>query len=208
MSVVSELPWDFVSLSEGIPEVMLDIRYYSTFNFIGDRINGYERPAAYLTIPAAAALKKVCEECLSRGYRVKIFDAYRPQRAVEHFMSWSKDLEDLRMKKYFYPDLTKDQIIIEGYVLERSGHSRGSTIDLTLFDMDSGRDLDMGGTFDFFGKESHPDFKGVTSEQHANRMFLRSVMAKQGFDPVDNEWWHFTLRDEPYPDTYFDFPVK
>ena len=198
----------FVSVGETVPDVLLDIRYYSSFNFIGERIDGYEEPAALLTREAAEALRAAGEEAMSLGYRLKIFDAYRPQRAVEHFMRWSKDLEDLRMKKYFYPDLTKDQIIIEGYVLERSGHSRGSTIDLTLFDMDSGRDLDMGGTFDFFGKESHPGFKGVTSDQHANRMFLRNVMAKQGFEPVDNEWWHFTLRDEPYPDTYFDFPVK
>ena len=207
MSVVTEKPWDFVSVSEGLPEVMLDMRYYSTFNFIGDRIEGYLSPKAWLTIPAATALKAVCNESMSRGYRIKIFDAYRPQRAVDHFMRWSKDLTDLRMKKYFYPDLTKAQIIIEGYILEKSGHSRGSTVDLTLFDMKSGSELDMGGTFDFFGKESHPSYTGVTKEQYANRMLLRDIMTKHGFVSIENEWWHFTLKDEPYPDTYFDFPV-
>ena len=207
MSRIKERPWDFVSVSDGMPEVMLDMRYYSSFNFIGDRIEGYENPKAWLTIPAVTALKAVCSECMCRGYRIKIFDAYRPQRAVDHFMRWSKDMTDLRMKKYFYPDLTKDQIIIEGYVLARSGHSRGSTVDLTLFDMHSGRDLDMGGAFDFFGKESHPTYAGVTKEQYANRMLLREIMVKHGFLPIENEWWHFTLKDEPYPDTYFDFPV-
>ena len=206
--IVTEKPWDFVSLSESLPEVILESRYYTTFNFIGDRIEGYESPCALLTIPAAAALKKVCLEAMARGLRLKIYDAYRPQRAVDHFMRWSKDLADLRMKKYFYPELTKAQIIIEGYILERSGHSRGSTVDLTLFDMAKGKELDMGGTFDFFGKESHPDYKGVTNEQRGNRMLLTELMTKQGFVGIMNEWWHFTLKDEPYPDTYFDFPVK
>lgn len=206
--IVTEKPWDFVSLSESLPEVILESRYYTTFNFIGDRIEGYESPCAYLTIPAATALKGVCEQAMALGFRLKVYDAYRPQRAVAHFMRWSKDLTDLRMKRFFYPDLTKPQIIIEGYIMEKSGHSRGSTVDLTFFDMESGKELDMGGTFDFFGKESHPDYEGVTSEQHNNRMLLRKLMTRHGFKGIDNEWWHFTLIDEPYPDTYFDFPVK
>ena len=199
---------NFVVLSEAVPDVILEIRYYSTYNFVGDRIDGYEQPIALITKPAAAALKKVSDELVSKGYRLKIFDAYRPQKAVTHFMNWALDTNDTRMKEYFYPELEKKVLFPLGYIAEHSGHSRGSTVDLTLFDMKLEKEVDMGGTFDYFGKLSHPDFTGITATQFANRMLLRKVMTKHGFKPLPEEWWHFTLKDEPYPNTYFTFPVN
>ena len=199
---------NFVVLSEAVPDVILEIRYYSTYNFVGERIDGYEQPIALITKPAAAALKKVSDELVSKGYRLKIFDAYRPQKAVTHFMNWALDANDTRMKEYFYPELEKKVLFPLGYIAEHSGHSRGSTVDLTLFDMKLEKEVDMGGTFDYFGKLSHPDFTGITAAQFANRMLLRKVMTKHGFKPLTEEWWHFTLKNEPYPDTYFTFPVN
>ena len=198
----------FVSLAEAVPDVILEIRYYSTYNFVGERVDGYERPCALITKEAAAALKAASDDCVKRGYRLKIYDAYRPQRAVSHFMRWAKDTKDTRMKDAFYPNLDKSVLFAQGYIAERSGHSRGSTVDLTLFDMKTGKEVDMGGTFDWFGRESHPDYKGITKEQFANRMLLREIMLAHGFKPIAEEWWHFTLKNEPYPDTYFDFPVR
>lgn len=198
---------DFVLLSEAVPDAILEIRYYSTYNFVGDRIDGYEEPVALLTKEAAAALKEVSDDVIKKGYRLKIYDAYRPQMAVTNFVEWAKDLEDVRMKQYFYPDLKKDQLFPQGYIAEHSGHSRGSTVDLTLFDMELEKEVDMGGTFDFFGELSHPDYKGITDEQYKNRMILRKAMLDHGFNPLKEEWWHFTLDNEPYPDTYFTFPV-
>ena len=198
----------FVCIGREIPDVLLDIRYYSSFNFIGERIDGYEEPTALLTREAAAALKAVSAEAARMGFRLKVFDAYRPQKAVDHFMRWAKDPADVRMKKYFYPDMDKRDAIPGGYIAEHSGHTRGSTVDLTLFDMASQRDLDMGGTFDFFGERSHPDYAGVGGVQHENRMLLQRLMENHGFRPLETEWWHFTLADEPYPDTYFTFPVR
>ena len=198
----------FVLLSEAVPDAILEIRYYSTYNFVGDRIDGYEEPVALITKQAAAALKEVSDELVSRGYRLKIYDAYRPQKAVTHFMNWAKDENDVRMKKYFYPELEKSVLFPQGYINEHSGHSRGSTVDLTLFDMTTEKEVDMGGTFDYFGELSHPDYKDITEQQYANRMLLREVMLKHGFKPLPEEWWHFTLENEPYPDTYFTFPVN
>ena len=198
----------FVSLGEVIPDVLLDIRYYSSFNFIGERIDGYEAPAALLTREAAKALKSVSDEALERGFRLRVFDAYRPQKAVDRFMCWAEDPADIRMKQYFYPDVDKKNVIPQGYIAEHSGHTRGSTVDLTLFGMTAQQDLDMGGTFDFFGEKSHPDFAGISEAQHANRMLLQGLMMKHGFRPLETEWWHFTLEKEPWPDTYFTFPVR
>ena len=198
----------FVSIGEMIPDVLLDIRYYSSFNFIGERIDGYEEPAALITREAAQALKAVSDEAARQGRRLKIFDAYRPQKAVDHFMRWAADPADIRMKAYFYPELNKDEIIPQGYIAQHSGHSRGSTVDLTLFEMATQEDLDMGGTFDFCGEKSHPDYKGVSEAQRANRMLLQSMMVKYGFRPLSTEWWHFTLENEPWPETYFTFPVR
>ena len=199
---------DFVLLSEAVPDAILEIRYYSTYNFVGDRIDGYEQPVALLTKEAAEALKAVSDDVVALGYRLKIYDAYRPQRAVTHFMNWALDPDDTRMKAYFYPELPKSALFPQGYIAEHSGHSRGSTVDLTLFDMTTEKEADMGGTFDYFGELSHPDYRGVTDEQYANRMILRKAMTDHGFRPLAEEWWHFTLEDEPFPDTYFTFPVS
>ena len=198
----------FVSVGEVIPDVILEIRYYSSFNFIGGRIDGYEQPVALLTREAAARLKEVSEDLSVRGFRLKIYDAYRPQKAVDHFMRWAADLSDTRMKAYFYPDLEKSVLIPDGYIAEHSSHSRGSTVDLTLFDMAAHKEVNMGSPFDFFGEISHPGSRAVTADQHAGRMLLRDTMLRHGFMPLAEEWWHFTLEDEPYPDTYFTFPVR
>jgi len=222
-------PPGFMYLAEAVPDAILEARYYSTYNFVGDRIRGYERPTPMLTAEAAKALKDVSDELIPLGYRLKIYDSYRPQRAVDHFVEWSHKADDTRMKQYFYPELEKTVLFPQGYIAAKSGHSRGSTVDLTLFDMRSEKEVDMGGTFDWFGPESHPDWCGnpetgaytgefpgrtapagrkINEFQFRNRMLLRSVMLKHGFKPVDTEWWHFTLADEPYPDTYFDYPVR
>ena len=200
-------PTGFVVLGEYIPDIIQEIRYYSTYNFVGERIDGYEMPCALMTIEAAEALKAVSDDVMKMGYRLKIYDAYRPQMGVDHFMRWAQNINDVRMKNYFYPEIDKARIIPEGYVAVKSGHTRGSTVDLTLFDMKTGKELDMGGTFDYFGERSHPDFKKITKKQYNNRMILRNAMIRHGFKPLEEEWWHFTLENEPYPDTYFTFPV-
>ena len=199
---------DFVEITDVVPDAILEIRYFSTYNFVGKRIDGYEEPLAFLTKEAARALKKVSKDLKKQGYRLKIYDAYRPQKAVTNFVEWAKDADDTKMKAYFYPELDKDVLFPQGYIAAHSGHSRGSTVDLTLFDMETEKELDMGGTFDYFGEQSHPDYKGITKKQYKNRMILRKAMLKHGFNPLPEEWWHFTLADEPYPDTYFTFPVN
>ena len=199
---------DFVVLTDIDPDVILEIRYYSTYNFVGDRIDGYEQPTALLTKEAATALKGVSDDLAKKGYRLKIYDAYRPQKAVNHFERWANDTNDDRMREYFYPELDKSVLFDKGYIANYSGHRRGSTVDLTLFDMKTGKEVDMGGTFDYFGERSHPDYKNITDQQYKNRMILREAMMDHGFKPLDEEWWHFTLENEPYPDTYFTFPVN
>lgn len=200
---------DFVQLAEAVPDAILEIRYYSTYNFVGERVDGYEEPLALLTKEAAEALKQVSDYVMEQGYRLKIYDAYRPQKAVDHFVRWAEDLEDTRMKPYFYPEKDKSVLFSEGYIDARSGHSRGSTIDLTLFDMTTEKEVDMGGTFDYFGELSHPDYtENLTQEQYQNRMILREAMLRFGFRPLSTEWWHFTLDTEPFTDTYFEFPVN
>jgi len=198
----------FVLLSDVVPGIVQEIRYFSTYNFVGDRIDGYEEPCALLAREAARALKTVSNEAAALGYRLKIFDAYRPAAAVKHFVLWGIEDLDLRMKPFFYPELEKQELFLRGYIAKQSSHSRGSAVDLTLLDMRTGRELDMGSPFDYFHPLSHPDCPDVTPEQHANRMLLRELMTRSGFAPVDCEWWHFSLEDEPYPDTYFTFPVS
>ena len=222
-------PSGFIHISDAVPDAILEIRYFSTYNFVGERIDGYEQPTALLTVEAATALKAVSDDVKAQGYRLKIFDAYRPQRAVNHFVAWAKKAEDVRMKPYFYRNLDKSVLFPRGYIAEKSGHSRGSTVDLTLFDIATGKEVDMGATFDWFGKESHPDWCGnpetgkytgkfpgntpptggeINEVQFKNRMILRKAMMRHGFKPLPEEWWHFTLANEPYPDTYFTHPVK
>ena len=210
----------FVNLAEAVPDVILEIRYYSSYNFVGTRVDGYEEPVALLTRQAADSLRAVSADLMKQGYRLKIYDAYRPQCAVDHFVRWAADVNDTLMKSYFYPDVPRDKLFKLGYIAEKSGHTRGSTVDLTLFDMATEKELDMGGTFDWFGLESHPDYGGdpdtgvykgnaqITAEQFHNRMILREAMMRHGFKPIGEEWWHFTLKNEPFPDTYFTFPVK
>ena len=217
----------FVVITDVIPDAILEIRYYSTYNFVGTRIDGYLQPVALLTKQAADSLKAVSDDVKAQGYRLKIYDAYRPQMGVNHFVRWAENITDTMMKSYFYPDLNKSVLFEQEYIYERSGQTRGSTVDLTLFDMRTEKEVDMGGTFDWFGPESHPDFCGnpetgvytgdnskspagrsITAEQFENRMILRRAMLRHGFKALDSEWWHFTLANEPYPDTYFNFPVR
>lgn len=201
-------PSGFVVLSDFNPMIIQEIRYHSTYNFIGDRIDGYEEPCALLTREAARALKSASLEFFVMGYQIKVFDAYRPVKAVKHFVLWGIEDQDVRMKPYFYPDLEKGELFSKGYIAKLSSHSRGSTVDLTLLNMKTGKEVDMGSPFDFFGEISHPDYKGITDEQYENRMLLASVMVRNGFKPFPCEWWHFTLENEPFPDTYFEFPVS
>ena len=199
---------DFVAIPDVVPDAILEIRYFGTYNFVGTRIDGYLAPTALLTRRAADSLRVVSDELRARGYRLKIYDAYRPQCAVDHFVRWAADVADTAMRRYFYPDVDKSLLFEQEYIMEKSGHTRGSTVDLTLFDMATEKEADMGGTFDWFGEESHPDYQGITEAQYANRMLLREAMLRHGFKPLESEWWHFTLVDEPYPDTYFNFPVR
>ena len=198
----------FVLLADYVPGIVQEIRYYSTYNFIGERIDGYEAPVALLTIEAARALKSVSSELIVQGYRLKVFDAYRPVAAVKQFILWGIEDTDVRMKPYFYPDLEKQELFARGYIAKQSSHSRGSAVDLTLLDMRTGKELDMGSPFDLFSPLSHPDCRSVTDEQHENRMLLQHAMVRNGFLPIDCEWWHFALAEEPFPDTYFTFPVN
>ena len=201
-------PSGFVLLADYVPAVIQEIRYYSTYNFIGERIDGYEQPCALITAEAARALKNVSNELIVQGYRLKVFDAYRPACAVKQFVLWGIEDQDIRMKEYFYPEQEKQELFRKGYIAGKSSHSRGSAVDLTLVDMKTGKELDMGSPFDLFSEISHPDNRSITDEQYENRMILQDAMVRNGFEPIYCEWWHFMLHDEPYPDTYFNFPVS
>lgn len=198
----------FVLVTDVIPDAILEIRYYTDYNFVGEQIDGYEEPVALLTKEAAQALKAANDDLEEQGYCIKIYDAYRPQCAVDDFVDWANDTSDTKMQEYFYPEVNKANLFSEGYIAYHSGHSRGSTVDLTIVDKATGEDVDMGGTFDYFGQVSHPDYTGITDEQYENRMILRDAMTSHGFKAITTEWWHFTLQNEPYPNTYFNFPVS
>jgi D-alanyl-D-alanine dipeptidase len=202
------LPNGFAYVTDVIPTAQLEIRYFSEDNFVGAVIDGYEASKAILTVEAANALKKAADILYEQGYVIKIFDAYRPQRAVNHFMRWAKDLDDTKMKEKYYPHLDKSVLFELGYIAEKSGHSRGSTVDLTLVDVSTGKELDMGSGFDFFGEISNHGTDLIPEEQEKNRNILRDAMMEAGFKIYPEEWWHYTLENEPYPDTYFDFPVR
>lgn len=202
-------PDGFVYLDEAIPDLAIDLRYATGNNFVGRRIDGYARARAVLSAPAAKALEEVQAALRPFGLGLKVFDAYRPQRAVDHFVRWGRNLDDRRTKPDYYPDVAKENLFREGYIASRSSHSRGSTVDVTIVHRDdegAARELDMGSRFDFFGPVSWPDSREVTPQQRANRALLQSLMTAKGFVPYAQEWWHFTLSGEPYPDTYFDFP--
>lgn len=201
-------PFPFVNVGKFIPEMTVQMRYYTTENFVGTRVDGYAVPICYLTPPAADALRDAEASLKPFGLGLKLFDCYRPQRAVDHFVRWAEDLNDTKTKRDYYPNVPKSKLFARGYIAARSGHSRGSTVDLTLIDLKSGTELDMGTPFDFFSPRSWPTSPEVTAQQRANRLLLRRVMTGAGFRPLKEEWWHFTLENEPYPDTYFDLPIR
>ena len=205
------MPDGFVYIEEVIPDIKLELRYYTEHNFVGKPIDGYLAPRGILTREAATALAKVQQELKPVGLSLKIFDAYRPQQAVDHFVRWAEDLGDVRMKAEFYPDVDKENLFREEYIAARSSHTRGSTVDLTIVALDASpgdSGLDMGSGFDFFGQQSWPFYADITASQRAHRMLLRILMMKHGFKPYPKEWWHFTLEDEPFPDSWFNFPVQ
>ena len=201
------IPPGFVRVSEFVPDVLLDIRYYSSYNFVGARVDGYRVPVAILVRDAARALARAAYLARECGYVLRVFDGYRPQMAVDHFVRWAKDQDDKRTKDIFYPDVDKSDLFSRGYIMEKSGHTRGATVDLTLVEISTGREVDMGSPFDFFGPVSHHGASGISVEQARNRAILRSIMQMAGFVPYEKEWWHYTLANEPYPETYFKFPI-
>jgi D-alanyl-D-alanine dipeptidase len=204
----NQLPDGFVYVKQSIPDLNVELRYYSTNNFVGDTINGYKANMLILTKETAEALKKVQHDLQQQNLCLLVYDGYRPQRAVNHFMRWAKDLNDTINKQQFYPDVEKRHLFREEYIATRSGHSRGSTLDLTIIDGITSEPLDMGSAYDFFGKESWVNHPDLTEIQKANRKRLQEVMLKHNFRNYAKEWWHFTLRWEPFPDTYFDFEVE
>lgn len=206
---VYALPDGFVHIDSVIPGVMVDMRYVGSHNFVGRPIIGYISSRPVLSMQAAESLARVQSDLRPFGLQLKIFDAYRPQQAVDDFVAWSQDPTDTRTKRAFYPDLPKTALFPEGYIAERSSHSRGSTVDLTIALIEAPyTELDMGTSFDFFGPQSWPDFAGATAQQRANRLLLRTLMMQHGFNPYAQEWWHFTYGNEPFPQTYFNFVVE
>ena len=197
---------DFAPVSTVIDDAVYDIRYYSSNNFTGNRINGYKAPVAYMTKESLKALSVAAEDLRKQGYRLLIWDTYRPQKAVDNFVEWINDPNN-DGDKTFYPKLKKSDLIKGNYIAEKSGHTRGSTVDLTIIKKD-GSFVDMGGTFDLFSEISNPDYKKLTRKQKHNRKILHNAMIKAGFNGIDSEWWHYTLKNEPYPDTYFNFDVE
>ncbi|MGH6770551.1 MAG: M15 family metallopeptidase [Xanthobacteraceae bacterium] len=200
----------FVDAAAVVEGLVVDMRYFGEDNFVGTRIDGYEQPRCLLTRPAAAALAAVQRDLAPRSFGLKVFDCYRPTRAVLHFVRWARDLKDQKRKADFYPEVDKRHLFRLGYIAAYSGHSRGSTVDLTLVwkGNASPRDANMGTRFDFFGRQSWPSDRSVGEEARANRVLLAAAMRRRGFIPYSREWWHFTLAHEPYPHAYFNFPVR
>lgn len=208
MNKQSQPPEQFVDLLELDPSIRLDLKYYTGDNFVGVRINGYEAERCFLSQPAAVALVRVQVELAAFGLGIKVFDAYRPQRAVDHFISWCSEQGDNPTQTRFFPNLDRAELFSKGYLIRRSSHTRGSTVDLTLVDLKSGAELEMGTEFDFFGPESWFDSQMISAQARSNRMLLQTLMTQHGFVPFHQEWWHFTLQDEPFPNDYFDFEIQ
>ncbi|CAH8295747.1 D-alanyl-D-alanine dipeptidase [Mariniflexile fucanivorans] len=204
----AQLPEGFVYVKYVIPDLDVELRYNSKNNFVGKRIDGYQSNKLILTKEAALALKNVQEELLKQNLCLRVYDGYRPQRAVNHFMRWAKELNDTVNKKTFYPNVDKSNLFVEDYIATRSGHSKGSTLDVTIIDGNTHEPLDMGSNYDFFGEASWVNYKHISESQKVNRQLLQEVMLKFGFKNYSKEWWHFTLKNEPFPITYFDFPIK
>ncbi|MFE4594013.1 M15 family metallopeptidase [Streptomyces laurentii] len=224
-------PAGFVALDRVDRTILQEIRYATPHNFVGEPVDGYRQPMCLLTRPAAEALHRAQVKLVARGYSLKVYDCYRPQRAVDHFVRWAEDLGDERMKREFYPLVDKSRLFEDGYIAEKSGHSRGSTMDLTIVRLPAAptrayepgepqvecfrpqaerfpdNSLDMGTAFDCFDTLSHTDDPRITGAQRANRDLLRDALAAEGFVNLPEEWWHFTYKPEPFPDTFFDFPV-
>ena len=203
-----EMAKGFVYLSDIAPTIQMELRYNSKNNFIGTPIDGYKNNCVILTKQTALALERVQSELSKKGLSLKIFDAYRPQKAVDHFVRWAKVLNDTLMKKEYYPNVPKSELFQRGYIASKSGHTRGSTVDLTIVDRKTGKELDMGSPYDFFGVQSHPFYNDISKKQKENRMLLRRVMMAQKFIPYKNEWWHFTLNNEPFRNQYFNFNIE
>ncbi len=206
---------NLVDVSSLDPSIVIDMRYATEDNFVGKRIDGYESAVCLLTPPAATALVRANRELSERGYRLVVFDCYRPQRAVDHFVRWSRYPLENATKEEYYPRVEKRRLFALGYIASRSGHSRGSTVDVGLLKAagdstggDQMTPVDMGTPFDFFDELSHTDAPGLAPEQRMHRDLLRRAMSEHGFRNYRKEWWHFTLRDEPFPDSYFDVVVR
>ncbi|OYX10757.1 MAG: peptidase M15 [Rhizobiales bacterium 32-66-8] len=206
--LLDQMPADFVDLQTVVPEARFDVRYFGSDNFLGTPVDGYDAPRCLLSSAAARAVKGVAEAAQAQGAGLLIFDCYRPARAVAHFARWAADPSDQRMKARYYPEVEKQNLFAEGYLAARSSHSRGSTLDLTLFHRATGHELDMGTPFDLFSRRSWPSSLEVSPSQRANRILLADLMVANGFIPFETEWWHFTLAHEPHPDTYYDFPIR
>ena len=202
------LPKGFSYVSEIDATIKKELRYGTSNNFIGKPIDGYLKDSLIISTPAAKALKEIQTKLMLSGLSLKIFDAYRPQQAVDYFVRWAKVMNDTLMKQLYYPDVQKSELFTLGFIASKSGHTRGSTVDLSIVDVKTNKEVDMGSSYDFFGEKSHPFYKKITEAQMKNRMLLRTIMIKNGFIPYDNEWWHFTLKDEPYPTTYFNFLIE
>jgi zinc D-Ala-D-Ala dipeptidase len=207
VALAHEQPAAFVDVAMVVPGLIVEMRYAGSHNFVGRPIDGYEAPRCLLTRAAAEALDAVARDLAARGLVLKVFDCYRPTRAVANFVRWARDLDDTAGKAEFYPEVDKRTLFQDGYISSHSGHSRGSTVDLTLARPD-GHELDMGTPFDFFSPRSWPAAAGVSDAAKANRALLAAVMQRHGFRPYEKEWWHFTLSGEPFPNSYFDFPVR
>ncbi|MDC0769760.1 M15 family metallopeptidase [Streptomyces sp. HD] len=225
-------PKDFVALRTVDPTIIEEMRYFTPHNFVGERIDGYRQPLCILTRPAAHALHKAQQQLLRKGYTLKVYDCYRPQRAVDHFVRWAEDLDDEAMKEEFYPNVDKTRLFVDGYIAEKSGHSRGSTMDLTIVRLPAkptrpyvpgqplvpcyapqserfpDNSVDMGTGYDCFDTLSHTLDPRIQGEQRANRLLLKGTLEALGFVNLAEEWWHYTYKPESYPDTYFDFPVS
>lgn len=203
-----QLPKGFVYAKDSIKDLDVELRYYTANNFVGDTIDGYKSNRLIITQATAKKLKLIQNELQQQNLCLKIYDGYRPQRAVNHFIRWAKVLNDTVSKSQFYPNVKKRNLFKEEYIATRSGHSRGSTLDVTITNGDTGEPLDMGSPYDFFGQESWVNYNGITEAQKKNRQLLQTVMLKHNFRNYAKEWWHFTLRWEPFPKTYFDFVVE
>lgn len=204
----AQLPDGFTYVKDVITDLDVELRYNTANNFLGKPVDGYHSNKLILTTQTAQALKLVQEELQNKNLCLKVYDGYRPQDAVNHFVRWAKVLNDTINKSDFYPNVKKRNLFKAGYIASKSGHSRGSTVDLTIIDGNTGKPLDMGSPYDFFGQESWVNYKGITKKQKENRQLLQTVMLKHGFRNYSKEWWHFTLRYEPFPKTYFDFPIE